>query len=452
MWYKDEKAVGIGAKVATASFIGFMVLTVLVPWSSYTFFNYYLKEALGAFYLTTLLIAAFSAVVGGVTAYFAHRYPKLVDQKFFILLGAVWLVNYYLTLAKTSLSMYAYTEMNRMYSVWASLLSAPLVPIVALLLLSAYRDLRNSELTAEGAGGTVAWLFSLGCPSCGALVYSLIGVSAGLAVLPFRGLELKAIALLISGYAVSRIGTKKAGHTFKASRSKSKVDSKLFNVVMAALLVSAAVMAFNQYQLMKVAQLMGASALLGGGSATLANVDTSQLSSTKQTIAAVFPELKNARSEQDVIAVMLPSGTPEYSQQLGGITFDDPVNSLNYLAKWYYVIKEEVKKDPAKWQRYLNLAAAPRGISCEFCCGVGPQGITSSGNLRCGCQHNPAAQAVALGLIQYTDYSDAEILREVMKWKTTWFPRNMIAAAIEVAGKDPSQVQGESLPGMVGGC
>jgi hypothetical protein len=161
--------------------------------------------------------------------------------------------------------------------------------------------------------------------------------------------------------------------------------------------------------------------------------------------------LKNIKSEEEAINIMIPTGTPECSEALGGITFDDPVTSLQYLAKWYYSLKEDVKQnDPETWGRYLSLAAAPRGISCEFCCGVGPQGITADGNLRCGCKHNPAAQAVALGLMKNTDYSDAEVLKEVMRWKSIFFPRNMVGLAMKVAGTDPSQLK--SLPGMVGGC
>jgi len=55
-----------------------------------------------------------------------------------------------------------------------------------------------------------------------------------------------------------------------------------------------------------------------------------------------------------------------------------------------------------------------------------------------------------LGLIKYTNYSDAEILREVMKWKTLWFPKNMIELGLKIAtGESPSS---QNLPGMVGGC
>ncbi len=180
------------------------------------------------------------------------------------------------------------------------------------------------------------------------------------------------------------------------------------------------------------------------------SIDVYSIKSTPQAIVASFPELKEATSPRDVYSIMLPKGTPEYSDKLGGISFDRPEESLQYLSSNYERLKNEVKSDPEKWQRYLKLAAAPRGISCEFCCGVGPQGINAAGDLRCGCEHNPALQALTLGLIKYTDYSDAEILREVMKWKTLFFPKAMISIATQLAGKDYSDIS--TLPGMVGEC
>ncbi len=117
----------------------------------------------------------------------------------------------------------------------------------------------------------------------------------------------------------------------------------------------------------------------------------------------------------------------------------------------YRPLKAEVEsKDPEAFQRFLNLASKPKGVSCEFCCGVGPVGVDSKGNSRCGCQHNPAVLSVALYLSAYSDYSDAEILREVMKWKTLFFPKNMIEIGTKISGGDKSVTQ--ELPGMVGGC
>ena len=60
---------------------------------------------------------------------------------------------------------------------------------------------------ANGSGPVVgAVLGSVGAawPSCGAFLLSLIGVTAGLSVLPFAGLELWAAATAVMGYTVMR--------------------------------------------------------------------------------------------------------------------------------------------------------------------------------------------------------------------------------------------------------
>jgi len=183
-------------------------------------------------------------------------------------------------------------------------------------------------------------------------------------------------------------------------------------------------------------------------SSDLSSVDIKTLRSTAQTIAAVFP-VNQIKNSQDAVNIVLPKGTPEYGNDLG-VSFDTPVESLDRLAGMYNNLKNEVKTtNPVAWNRYLAMAAAPMGISCEFCCGVGPQGVDNSGTLRCGCKHNPAVQSVALYLVSNSDYSDAQILKEVMKWKTTFYPKDMISLTTKVA---TGEVDVNNLPGMVGGC
>ena len=66
------------------------------------------------------------------------------------------------------------------------------------------------EGSLSGSGALVA-AFASGCPVCGSLLLPLIGISSGLAAFPFRGLELKALALsliLVSTYFVLRNSNK----------------------------------------------------------------------------------------------------------------------------------------------------------------------------------------------------------------------------------------------------
>ena len=228
--------------------------------------------------------------------------------------------------------------------------------------------------------------------------------------------------------------------------------------IIALMVVATLLVLFNQVQINSISGMMSSglttsykssSTSLLSGSGDLGSVNIDELQSTAQTVAAVFPELNGASSE-DIVGIMFPTGVPEYGEDLG-VSFDDPVSSLATLAKMYPSLKSEVEKsNPDAFKRYINLASKPKGVSCEYCCGVGPIGADSNGNSRCGCQHNPAVLSLTLYLSAYSDYTDAEILREVMKWKTLFFPKNMIELGSSIAGGDTAVL--ENLPGMVGGC
>jgi hypothetical protein len=223
-------------------------------------------------------------------------------------------------------------------------------------------------------------------------------------------------------------------------------------IVIAALLII-----FNQVQVGSINNAMGDGTSFGGlssrlnlkSSGDLSSVDVTQIQSTAQGIAALFP-VDKIKTSQDAIDVMIPTGTPDYGAAMG-VSFDDPVGSMEKMAKTNSALTAQVKKDnPEAWQRYLNLASKPRGVSCEFCCGLGAAGADANGRSACGCQHNPALLTLTLWLLDNTDYSDAEVLREVYKWKTLFFPKNMVGLASQIAGGDTSVL--ENLPGMVGGC
>lgn len=178
------------------------------------------------------------------------------------------------------------------------------------------------------------------------------------------------------------------------------------------------------------------------------DVNLASIRSTGQSIAFLFP-VEKIKTQQDAIDILIPRGTPEYGDALG-VSYDDPVSALNKLARQTYPqIKAELKQDPVLWNRYLNLATKPVGISCEFCCGVGPTGISGDGELTCGCSHNPAIHALTMWLMKNTDYSDAEILREAIRWKSLWFPKDIVNLGLKASGGDIEELD---LPGMVGGC
>ncbi|HII16543.1 TPA: hypothetical protein HA361_01390 [Candidatus Woesearchaeota archaeon] len=230
-------------------------------------------------------------------------------------------------------------------------------------------------------------------------------------------------------------------------------EETLFTKHVITLVVAAILLiGFNQFQLASVSALAergtGANRMMYGGG-DLGELSLDGISSTPQAIAAVFP-VAEMTSPDAAMKVMFPTGTPEYGEALG-VSFDEPVDSLAKLANMFRSLKAEVQKsNPEAFRRYVNLASNPYGVSCEYCCGVGPAGADKNGESKCGCQHNPALLSVTLYLTAYTDYSDAEVLREVMRWKTLFFPKNMIELGAKLGGGDTSVLK--DLPGMVGGC
>lgn len=77
------------------------------------------------------------------------------------------------------------------------------------LLMYKYRQLKQLGLKETGASalGVFAGSMGAGCPVCGALVLSLLGVSAGLSVFPLKGLEVQVLGvglLLIATFLNAR--------------------------------------------------------------------------------------------------------------------------------------------------------------------------------------------------------------------------------------------------------
>ncbi len=194
----------------------------------------------------------------------------------------------------------------------------------------------------------------------------------------------------------------------------------------------------------KESDIDAASSLSGSGD--LSGVDIESITSTAQGVAAIMP-IDQIVTPEDAIGVMIPSGIPDYGEAMG-VSFDDPEGSLATLANAQTSLLAGLT--PEQKERFIGLALKPVGISCEYCCGLGAVGIREDGSSSCGCQHNPALLSVTMWLMQNTDYSDAEVLREVYRWKTLFFPRDMVDLAVKISGGDESVLQ--DLPGMVGGC
>ncbi len=202
--------------------------------------------------------------------------------------------------------------------------------------------------------------------------------------------------------------------------------------------IALALVAFNGYMIYSMSS-HGSSIY---GAPLRKSADITKVSGTAMSLATVF-DLSRIKTQEDAMNVLMPKGTPEYGQELG-ISYDDPVGSLEKLAGMWEPYSRKVRQEnPDVWNRFMALASKPVGISCEFCCGVGAVGIDSNGNSICGCQHNPALLSITLWLMENTDMTDQEVLAEALRWKTLFFPRDMISLATGSA---------DGLSQMVGGC
>ena len=121
---------------------------------------------------------------------------------------------------------------------------------------------------------------------------------------------------------------------------------------------------------------------------------------------------------------VIPPGVPEiYGKELG-ISYDDvsakdpkkadsTINKLGLLDQ-----KITLKGDGLK--RYIIIASQ---MSCEYCCGA-ESIIFKNGQAACGCAHSFAMRGLAKYLITNhgNEYTDEQILEEMGKWKTLFFP------------------------------
>src|SRR3989344_500537 len=169
---------------------------------------------------------------------------------------------------------------------------------------------------------------------------------------------------------------------------------------------------------------------------------------------------------------IVPTGIPVVYGQEMGVSYDDI--SPNDPYRTDATIRKvgqydmDIELTPSQNERYVNiLYFMENGISCEYCCGARAI-IFENGDPACGCAHSYAMRGIAKYLITKhgNEYTDAEILEEVGKWKTLFFPGQIQqkAAILQQKGIETSYInlasnkyrgieQGQTAgSGMVGGC
>ncbi len=194
---------------------------------------------------------------------------------------------------------------------------------------------------------------------------------------------------------------------------------------------------------------------------------SSSTSTVKSSTGELALQVKRTGDDvQDVINSLIPTGTPEYGSEIG-VSYDDPVNSLNILANFDYAIPTKSLTSEEK-QRFVDVGTK---ISCEFCCSA-PAVIDHNGRDLCGCSHAASFRGLAKYFIKnHPDKSNDEILLELTRWKSLYYPRNMVEKGVallsnnmeltasglndrellsKLSSGDLSNIG--QLPSMVGGC
>lgn len=164
---------------------------------------------------------------------------------------------------------------------------------------------------------------------------------------------------------------------------------------------------------------------------------------------------------------VIPKGIPKlYGSELG-VSFDD-VSAANpqkadATIKRIGMLDDKITLSGNDLKRYISIVSK---ISCEYCCGADAI-IDKNGKATCGCAHSFAMRGLAKYLIKYhnSEFSDDEILEELGKWKTLFFPTQLTKKAevlqskgialnyINLASSKYRDIEkGAAGSGMVGGC
>lgn len=201
-------------------------------------------------------------------------------------------------------------------------------------------------------------------------------------------------------------------------------------------------------------------------------VNMVSLSSIQKIPASTgFASLSSPSSSQSsgnsaVSLDVLPEGVPEiYGEELG-ISYDDisasnPQEADSTIRK-LALLDTSIKREGKNLERYTAITTS---ISCEYCCSA--EAITfSNGEPACGCAHSYAMRGLAKYLLtnHSSEFSDAEILEELGKWKALFFPEQTVQKAgilssqgielsyINLSSNKYRGIEQGSSSNMVGGC
>lgn len=99
------------------------------------------------------------------------------------------------------------------FSIVTSLINASLSGILVSMVI--FRFNSYNKFTGKGIFGFIGSgvaAFGVGCPTCGAFLFGLIGLPLALMYLPFRGLELQVVGILVLVVSIYFTGKSIKGH------------------------------------------------------------------------------------------------------------------------------------------------------------------------------------------------------------------------------------------------
>lgn len=119
-------------------------------------------------------------------------------------------LSYYLTVANVAFkSLFVLMEMDGPYFTGFSLFLSLIISVmfgVYLALFFFRREIIKNESIAKtsalGVGGTIASVIASGCPTCGAPFLAFFGAPLGLLALPFRGMEIKMLSIILLSFSI----------------------------------------------------------------------------------------------------------------------------------------------------------------------------------------------------------------------------------------------------------
>ncbi|MBI2128893.1 hypothetical protein HYU07_01505 [Candidatus Woesearchaeota archaeon] len=176
-----------------------------------------------------------------------------------------------------------------------------------------------------------------------------------------------------------------------------------------------------------------------------------------------------AVSSSNLQGSVIPTGIPKiYGAELG-LSYDDispnDARKANAAINKMSVYDRSITLTGDALQRYIAVGTQ---ISCEYCCGAEAI-IFKNGAAACGCAHSGAMRGLAKYLVSKhpSEFTNDEILEELGKWKTLFFPGIMTqkAAILQSKGIELNYInlasnkyrgieKGATSSGgaMVGGC